>query len=345
MDKTVSEQPLVSVIVPVYNVEPYLEECLQSLVNQTYSEYVLILVDDGSTDESGNICDKYGADYAQVTVYHKVNGGLSDARNYGVNRANSELIVFVDADDYVSPRYIEYLVDLRQKYRADVSIAACRTFSDGNKVFVSNDETDYREECMDTVTALNRMCYVDGFGVSAWAKLYDRKLLLKYPYPYGRLHEDLDTTYKIIGDCQTIAYGECPVYYYRQRASSITHQHLSNKHLYGLTAAEHQYEYMKQYYPECVKAANYLCVMETFVYISRLLDQSQRSKFLVSMMRRRMKKYCVNAITDKKMKLPFKLKCTYVMMPYCMMMRCWRLHEKLKTFVGQFRNERYKERT
>jgi glycosyltransferase involved in cell wall biosynthesis len=330
MDKTVSEQPLVSVIVPVYNVESYLEECLQSLVKQTYSEYALILVDDGSTDESGNICDKYESDYAQVTVYHKINGGLSDARNYGVHRANSELIAFVDADDYVSPRYIEYLVDLRQKYHADVSIAAWRTFLDGTKISLSNNEVDYREECMDTVTALNRMCYADGFGVSACAKLYDRKLLLKYPYPYGKMHEDLDTTYKMIGDCQTIAYGECPVYYYRQRVSSITHQTVLNKHLYGLTAAEHEYEYMKQYYPACVRAANYRCALKILEYIPRLLDQSQHSKFLVSMLRRRMMKYYVNAITDKKAKLPFKLKCTYVMMPYCMMTRCWRLHEKLK---------------
>ena len=112
---------LVSVVVPVYKVEPYLERCIRSIIGQTYENLEIILVDDGSPDQCGAICDRFAQEDTRIKVYHKPNGGLSDARNYGVNRASGTYIAFIDSDDYISPHYIEYLYQLMVKYDADVS--------------------------------------------------------------------------------------------------------------------------------------------------------------------------------------------------------------------------------
>ena len=122
------QNDLVSVIVPIYKVEEYLRECVDSIINQTYKNLEIILVDDGSPDKCGEICDEYARNDSRITVYHKENGGLSDARNYGIDRCNGEYITFVDSDDVLKSNFVETLMGLIEEYDADVAVSGVKNF-------------------------------------------------------------------------------------------------------------------------------------------------------------------------------------------------------------------------
>lgn len=120
--------PFVSVVIPVYNVEEYLLRCVQSVLTQTYDNYEVILVDDGSTDNSGKMCDEFARLDNRVRAFYKTNGGLSDARNFGTDKSKGEYVIFVDSDDYVSDEYIDYLVQLRKMYDADIAVTKLASY-------------------------------------------------------------------------------------------------------------------------------------------------------------------------------------------------------------------------
>lgn len=214
--------PLISIIVPVYNVEPYLERCVCSIVSQTYNNLEIILVDDGSPDKCSEICEKFAQSDSRIRVYHKENGGLSDARNFGVERASGEYIAFIDSDDYIAPNYIEYLLTLLKKYNADIS-ACCMTEA-------YEDNADYRtnnkipsEQLMTGKKAcrklLGNLCY--RLLVTAWGKLYRSDIVKKYPFPVGKIHEDEATTCKYYYEADRVAVGNRCLYAYYQNPKGI----------------------------------------------------------------------------------------------------------------------------
>lgn len=129
---------LVSIIVPVYNVEKYLKECIESIINQSFSNLEIILVDDGSTDESGNICDDFLNKDKRIKVFHKTNGGLSDARNYGINNSSGKYITFVDSDDLISPIFIDVLYNAIKQYDTHLSICGFQRFKDNDNLYITN---------------------------------------------------------------------------------------------------------------------------------------------------------------------------------------------------------------
>lgn len=225
----------VSVIVPVFNVEKYLVKCIESLINQSFSDYEIILVDDGSNDGSELICDKYAEKYKNVKVLHKENGGLSDARNYGINYSNSKYVIFVDSDDYVSPDYVEYLVKLKKKYNCDIAISGyiSEKFSGVVKNIV-NSRTEFL--CLPKY-AFQLVCYGRVVPIMAWAKIYNRQLLLKHPFPVGKLNEDVGTIYKLILASNKVAIGNRANYHYVQRPGSILHSDNKEKGFYGVVSA------------------------------------------------------------------------------------------------------------
>ena len=251
--------PKVSVIIPVYKVEQYLADCLDSMSRQTFQDFELILVDDGSPDACGAICDAYAAEHPNTRVIHQENMGLSEARNQGVKAAAGEFVAFIDSDDYVAADYIEYLFDLSARYGADVTIAENTLVWDGQEV--SDTQPDLKERKLTPEQALKEICY-GGMGIYAWGKLYRRELAEKHPYPKGQLYEDTATTYKLIGDAKTVAYGNRVVYYWRQRSGSITHQKITERHLYGIQAAKDLLEYMEANYPAVVPAARVRFMMK-----------------------------------------------------------------------------------
>lgn len=214
---------LVSVIVPMYNVENYVGHCIETIVNQTYRNLEIILVDDGSPDNSGRIADEWASKDSRIVVIHKPNGGLSDARNVAIDVAKGEYITLVDSDDYIHTRMIELLMQVAEEKSADVVVCSHKMVYEGK---IQQDEE----------VSLGEVQIVDGKEIQkiylhpsdkrldytvAWEKLYKRKCFETIRYPKGKLHEDEYTTFQILYEAEKIAYVDIPLYYYLSRESSI----------------------------------------------------------------------------------------------------------------------------
>lgn len=213
------EKPLISVILPVYNVEGYLPSCMESLFAQTYENLEFILVDDGSTSGvCAAMCDEYSRRDSRVVVFHKENGGLSDARNYGIRHAHGEYVTCVDPDDVVDKDYVEYLYALVEKYQCRMSVCQHRVRYDNGQVRNLGSDGDDK---MSNRECLERMLYHDVIDTSAWAKLYRRDLFNSVEYPVGRLFEDIGTTYALMLQCDEIAVGYEAKYTYNFHNNSI----------------------------------------------------------------------------------------------------------------------------
>ena len=212
-------EPLVSIIVPVFKVEPYLRRCLDSIVNQTYRNTEIILVDDGSPDGCPQICDEYAAKDNRIVVIHKENGGLSDARNAGINICRGEYISFVDGDDWIDSTYIEILLDLIQKENADISITNHQEFYDENRTIPAY-PLENRTYC--GRDALRKLILFPSIHfILSWGKLYKRKLFDELRFPKGKIHEDQYTSYILLFLSQRIACKDVITYHYQKRPDSI----------------------------------------------------------------------------------------------------------------------------
>lgn len=213
-----TDQPLISVIVPVYNVREYLDRCMNSLVTQTYQNLEIILVDDGSTDASGAICDRWQQRDSRIRVIHRKNNGLSQARNTGLSAATGEFITFVDSDDIISPHLCRVLYD---SIRQGAEIAICdaeHIFPDKTYEFSVSD----RQELLDADEAIRQLWYQTAFLPSAWGKLYRRELFEGKRFTVERLFEDIDIMHELFYGAKTIVYNRSRLYGYVHRAGSIT---------------------------------------------------------------------------------------------------------------------------
>lgn len=210
---------MISVIVPVYNVEKYLRKCVASIVSQTYSDLEIILVDDGSKDSSPQICDELERTDNRIKVIHKENGGLSDARNAGIDIAAGEYLAFIDSDDYIHPQMMEILYKNLKDADADLSVCDFHWIEENEQV----------EDCVDNSTALfsgedilDQIKLQNVITVVAWNKLYKRKLFDNLRYEKGRYHEDEFMIHHILLRCKKTVYTTCKLYYYIRRSGSIT---------------------------------------------------------------------------------------------------------------------------
>ena len=209
------QTPLISVIVPVYNVHKYLEKCLNSLLKQNYPKLEFIIIDDGSNDGSGVFCDEFAKKDPRFRVIHQPNAGLSAARNRGIKESKGEYITFVDSDDYIEGNYVSYLFDLANKGQTAMSICSVKELTQKNQSV--NYGAGHTQKVMSTEEALGRMLREEGFTVVAYGKLYHRSLWNDIVFPEGCIHEDLATTYKLIEKCPRIAFGPAAKYIYRKR--------------------------------------------------------------------------------------------------------------------------------
>ncbi len=219
---------MVSVIVPIYKVEAYLEKCIKSIQNQTYTDLEIILVDDGSPDRCGAICDRYAEEDARIKVIHKENGGLSDARNKGLDIAAGEYILFVDSDDYIHPQMVEMLLEQLQTTDADIAVCRFKQVQENEEVrfedFISGrtEGTSVKElEVFEGQAIVENLQYKNLLTVVAWNKLYKAELFEKLRYPKGRIHEDEFLIHHILHLCKKTVYIETELYYYLQRTGSI----------------------------------------------------------------------------------------------------------------------------
>ncbi len=237
-------EKLISVIVPVYKVEDYIGKCIESLIAQTYKNIEIILVDDGSPDSSGDICEEYAKKDNRIVVLHKENGGLSDARNYGLERAHGELIGFVDSDDYINENMYKILIDTMNKTNADIVISNLEEVAEGDMPStIVEPQKEYTTKVMTNIQAQN--VYYDrtdlriAFTV-AWNKLYKREVMGDIIYPKGYIHEDEFTTFKYLYNAKNIAFVDVPLYYYLRRDSGIMGSAFNIKKFNLLQAYEHR---------------------------------------------------------------------------------------------------------
>jgi glycosyltransferase involved in cell wall biosynthesis len=285
--------PLVSVIVPVYNVEAYLAACVESLVAQTWPAVEIILVDDGSTDSSGGLCDGYEAAHGNVISLHKPNGGLSDARNFGVTRCHGDCVMFVDSDDYVSPVFVEALVcAARETGCAIAAVPFATSFYD--------DEDAGLARTLGEVAAcgqprkLSAKEYIDMLlrhtcDTGAPFRTYPRDAVLDCPFPVGLTFEDAATVYRMVHDAGDVALVPCErLYAYRQRGGSIIHSGADDSMVESAISIGRQVESdMRAWYPygwhsacSCGFSINRVALMRTMGsqkdYRKRLWDEMRR---------------------------------------------------------------------
>lgn len=212
--------PFVSVIMSAYNAEATIEKTLSDIIAQTYDDFELILIDDGSTDATPSLCDKASYGDGRVRVFHQANSGLSQARNTGVDLAYGEYITFIDSDDRVEPFYLEYLVKALWQERADI---VCGKVDRVTENYELTPHTPvFRTELFDSRDALREMLTGKKFGVGAWCRLVRREWQLANPFLVNTYYEDLSNTYKTYLIADRVVYVDAVLYHYVMRGGSIT---------------------------------------------------------------------------------------------------------------------------
>ncbi|WP_035416120.1 glycosyltransferase [Bacillus sp. MB2021] len=223
----------ISVIVPIYNVENYLDMCIKSILNQTYSNLEIILVDDGSPDNCGSICEKYASKDDRIKVIHKKNGGLSDARNVGVLAATGDFISFIDADDYIDLKFYEIMMNLMINNNVDIVQCDYEMVYENKFDVIEQMDANYKELIYVKEFEILNNLYNENYGrtVVVWNKLYKRWIFEELNFPIGKHHEDELTTYKVLHRAKRFLITDRKLYYYVQRENSIMGNNFNYKRL------------------------------------------------------------------------------------------------------------------
>lgn len=271
-------EALISVIVPVYNVEKYLEGCINSLVSQTYKNLEIILVDDGSTDESGLICDKFAKNDCRIKVIHKENGGVSSARNTGIDVASGDYIGFVDSDDYIAEDMYEYLLELSLKH--NVSIVQCgRIYT--NKVYsgrISPKQEEEKLRFVDKETALHELLCAKSVRSSLWSKLYKKELFEAVRLDTSLVNgEDGIANYQLISQTDKILVSNKPCYYYYSRENSCTKGSVNEK-IYENIARIREYAELEKN-KRLKKSWDFNVALKSMNYLHRAVAQNNLVHF------------------------------------------------------------------
>ena len=266
-----SVDDLVSVIVPVYNVEKYLERCVDSIICQTYCNLEIILVDDGSTDGSGSICDDYKKKDSRIIVIHKKNGGLSDARNAGLDIAKGKFISFVDSDDYIDQKMLHILYSLANDNGSDIAICGlCDCYETG--IYEHNKEI-FTQTCTN-VEALRYSLLGTYYGLSVCTQLISREIIGEQRFSVGKTYEDVFFTPTLFLKAKKISFTTENLYYYWRRPYSITSMKYSSKACDVIEACTYNSNIIKNNCPELLEYAEFRVYWAYFTVFDRMLLMS-----------------------------------------------------------------------
>ena len=308
----------ISVVIPVYNVEDYLHYAIDSLVNQTHKNFEVLLINDGSTDNSGKLCDKYAQEYDWIRVFHKENGGLSDARNYGVLKATNEWIFFLDPDDYIEPFTFELLTLIQEKYQADLISTKVQTTNEYEKYFAEQ----FNLESSQRVTkeeALELMLEDKVATVSACAKLYKKQILEMRPFPVGKIYEDFFVVAEHLRLAEQIVISPVVTYHYYRRPGSIVQSQFTDKRFDFFEAGEYNRNQIKQFYSgnSVEKALNLKIVQGSFsISEAAALTDTKALRNIV----KKVRSFYWSIIFDSKASVKFKVKYSWFLLTpnlYC----------------------------
>lgn len=289
-------KPLISIIIPVYNVKDFVGKCLDSIARQKYENLDIVMVDDGSTDGSGKIGDEFAALDKRMRVFHKKNGGLSDARNFGIKKAKGEIIAFVDSDDLVSEDFVSAMYEGMTKSNADIVICGYNLVKPKKEV-MSGEEA--------TVKLLTQQ---ENMDIVAWNKLYKKSLFVDNDiwFPKGKKHEDTLTTYKVLSKAGRVAYLDEALYCYVERGDSIMktgriEERLEMREL----AAEEAVEYFKDNI-DLEQAAEVALLLAKYAFLDRAIGGKIGKKYgedAARWIKLNMTKYKNNKYMTKKLKI------------------------------------------
>lgn len=241
----------ISVIVPVYNVEKYIEQCLKSISNQTYKNFEVIVVDDGSKDFSGIICDKFSKLDYRIKVIHQSNQGLSGARNTGLKNATGDYITFIDSDDFIKNKMFEEMVLILKEKNAD--IIECGTIYCDEKGNYIKENTKNKIEIYEKNNQMKELILNGNITTMSWGKLYKKDLFKNFEFPLGKYHEDVFTTYKLLHISKKTIVLNQGFYHYRQVNGSIMNSNFNIKHLDSIKAVLERSKFIEKYYPKYKK--------------------------------------------------------------------------------------------
>lgn len=298
-----SKKPLISIIVPVYNVEEYVARCIKSICKQTYSNIQVILVDDGSTDTSGEICDKFALQDSRIEVVHQKNQGLSEARNTGFAYIKGSYISFVDSDDYISENYISYLYGLIVNENADLS--SCK-YIETNKEFEFSSGGSSEYHTYNREEAFEKLCYQLVLTTSAWGKLYKVELFESIKFPKGKLYEDVGTFYKILENASVIVCGEQVHYLYYRRATGIVRSGFNPAKMDYFYQSWEFAEYIRDYHKELYDGAISRVVWSS-LHLWVQIDSKRENPKEYNELKNTICKYRAKIIKDKKVRKKNKI--------------------------------------
>lgn len=329
-------EPTISIIIPVYNSEKYLAKCIDSVLTQTYPNYEVILVDDGSTDKSGKICDEYASRFDRIKVLHQENCGVAAARNNGVKKSVGELIAFVDSDDIVVAEYLSYMYDLMKKYEADMAVSGIKVIDEMDTIPQSKNEE--QEECLSSENALIKCCYGYDICAGMCAKLYRRRMIEKYPSPPFKVSEDFYVVYHVIGDCQKIAVGSKTVYYYLQHEESTMHSTMSEKKLSDDVAVMNGFlKYVDANFPKVEHAARMRCARAMLQCMQMINNTPQDTRKYCEIVQAFLKPQMEAVRIDKVVPNGFKVRCRMTMTEYHVCKFSWSAIEKVSRIRKRMR--------
>lgn len=251
------KEPLISVIVPIYKVEKYLDRCVESIVNQTYKNLEIILVDDGSPDNCPQICDNWAEKDNRIKVVHKENGGLSDARNTGMPFVTGEIISFIDSDDWIELDMFEKMLDRMREDDSDIVSCGVKWVEENGEIIRDVTAAD---GVLDTKSSMKELINDGKIKQHVWNKLYKFDLIKDIPFEKGKYHEDVFWSYQIVGKAKKVSIVKESFYKYVQRANSIMGESYSAKRLDALDANKLRCEYMRKYFPELYDNALYVYI-------------------------------------------------------------------------------------
>ncbi|WP_224393697.1 glycosyltransferase family 2 protein [Clostridium perfringens] len=274
-------KPEISIIVPIYNVEKYLSKCIDSILNQSFTNFELILVNDGSNDRSGIICDEYTLKDERIRVIHKKNGGVSSARNSGISLALGKYIGFVDSDDYIKEEMYEILYNLCKKYKTDISI--CKLGREINGTLINNEENGEIIE-LDNVNGLKELFKGILYRFSLCNKLFKRECFRGVIFPEGRIHEDLSTTYRLFANAKKSIYFDYVGYIYVKRENSILTTTYNEKRLQAFIGWNEILEFMINKYPmlkdNVVACFEYSCIDHSNYILNQVIGFNNKIRLL-----------------------------------------------------------------
>lgn len=293
---------VVSVILPIYNVEQYLEECIESVIRQSYKRLEIILVDDGSTDNSSSICDRYAKLDSRIKVIHKENGGLSDARNKGILASTGSYIALVDSDDLIADTFVENLYNACINAQAMISICAFKKFSDLKEINSSEEDSDLQILSGRELVKRIYQGHFGSFGLVAWNKLYDRRLFEEIKYPEGRIYEDTFTTYRLFLNSNKVVLLNKDLYFYRVRPESIMSAKVTLKKVKDASDADSsvvKYFYDKHDIDMFSLTGSYFCREAIITYYKAIpklnSDDRKEAKTYLKKIFRQTWKYCIES--------------------------------------------------